>query len=116
MSYNYSPPPQRGGGGLGPWVWVLVGVAGVAVIAVVLTFVLTLDNGDNGNQPIAQNGGAQNNANVAAKPDFDLESIPIGLAIGQRAPEIEGEDIDGVTFKLSDYRGKVVVLDFWGDW
>jgi len=38
------------------------------------------------------------------------------LAIGRVAPEIEGEDIDGVAFKLSDYRGKVVVLDFWGDW
>ncbi|MBT7257007.1 MAG: redoxin domain-containing protein [Planctomycetaceae bacterium] len=32
------------------------------------------------------------------------------------APEIAAEDIDGVKFKLSDYRGKVVVLDFWGDW
>ena len=37
-------------------------------------------------------------------------------SIGQIAPEIEGEDIDGQTFKLSDYRGKVVVLDFWGNW
>jgi hypothetical protein len=36
--------------------------------------------------------------------------------VGQEAPEIEGEDIDGKTFKLSDYRGKVVVLDFWGHW
>ncbi|MDP6424698.1 MAG: redoxin domain-containing protein [Planctomycetota bacterium] len=32
------------------------------------------------------------------------------------APDIVGKDIDGHTFKLSDYRGKVVVLDFWGDW
>jgi hypothetical protein len=38
------------------------------------------------------------------------------LAIGKPAPEIEAEDLDGVTFKLSDYRGKVVVLDFWGNW
>jgi hypothetical protein len=38
------------------------------------------------------------------------------LAIGKTAPQIEGEDIDGVKFKLSDYRGKVVVLDFWGHW
>ena len=38
------------------------------------------------------------------------------LAIGKIAPEIEGEDIDGGVFKLSDYRGKVVVLNFWGDW
>jgi hypothetical protein len=38
------------------------------------------------------------------------------LAIGKTAPEIEGEDVDGKKFKLSDYRGKVVVIDFWGDW
>lgn len=38
------------------------------------------------------------------------------LSIGRVAPDIEGEDIDGVKFKLSDYRGKVVVIDFWGDW
>jgi hypothetical protein len=36
--------------------------------------------------------------------------------IGKETPEIEGEDIDGVKFKLSDYRGKVVLLDFWGHW
>lgn len=38
------------------------------------------------------------------------------LAMGQVAPEIRGKDIHGVEFKLSDYRGKVVLLDFWGDW
>ena len=38
------------------------------------------------------------------------------LRLGMTAPDIEAEDIDGVTFKLSDYRGKVVVIDFWGDW
>ena len=34
------------------------------------------------------------------------------LAIGRQAPDIEGEDQDGRRFKLSDYRGKVVFLDF----
>jgi hypothetical protein len=38
------------------------------------------------------------------------------LAIGQVAPDIEGEDVDGKRFKLSDYAGKVRVIDFWGDW
>jgi hypothetical protein len=38
------------------------------------------------------------------------------LLVGKVAPEIEGEDIDGVKFKLSDYRGKVVMIDFWGHW
>jgi hypothetical protein len=33
-----------------------------------------------------------------------------------QAREIEGEDIDGIPFKLSDYNGKVRVLVFWGTW
>jgi len=36
-----------------------------------------------------------------------------GLAVGKPAPEIEGEDQDGLTLKLSDFRGKVVLLYFW---
>jgi peroxiredoxin len=38
------------------------------------------------------------------------------LAVGKPAPEIEGPDADGQPFRLSDYRGKVVVLSFFGDW
>lgn len=38
------------------------------------------------------------------------------LGVGREAPEIEGEDLDGRRMKLSDYRGKVVVLTFWGTW
>jgi hypothetical protein len=34
-------------------------------------------------------------------------------AIGKAAPEIEGIDSQGRAFRLSDYRGKVVLLDFW---
>ena len=37
------------------------------------------------------------------------------LAIGQQAPDIEGADQDGKQFKLSDYRGKVVMLYFWSE-
>ena len=38
------------------------------------------------------------------------------LQVGKAAPDIEGRDLDGVEFKLSDYRGKVILLDFWGNW
>jgi RNA polymerase sigma factor (sigma-70 family) len=38
------------------------------------------------------------------------------LAVGKTAPEIEGEDLDGKPLKLSDHRGKVVVLTFWASW
>src|SRR5262249_45184922 len=38
------------------------------------------------------------------------------LAVDKPAPEIAGTDIDGQSFKLSDYRGKVVLISFWADW
>ncbi|MCB9831633.1 MAG: hypothetical protein H6807_04090 [Planctomycetes bacterium] len=38
------------------------------------------------------------------------------LAVGMPAPDIEGVDLGGKAFKLSDYRGRVILLDFWGDW
>lgn len=50
------------------------------------------------------------------KKTVKKQDAPEGLAIGKVAPDIVGEDIDGQSFKLSDYRGKVVVLDFWGNW
>jgi len=38
------------------------------------------------------------------------------LAIGMLAPEIVGPDLEGDQMRLSDFRGRVVVLHFWGDW
>jgi hypothetical protein len=38
------------------------------------------------------------------------------LGVGKPSPEISGADLDGKSFKLSDYKGNVVVVDFWGDW
>jgi len=40
----------------------------------------------------------------------------VGFGIGNQAPDFTAVDGDAVSFKLSDYRGKVVVLDFWGYW
>lgn len=38
------------------------------------------------------------------------------LVDGRPAPEIIGTQADGSELKLSNFRGKVVVLDFWADW
>ena len=38
------------------------------------------------------------------------------LQVGMQVPDFETEDVEGQPFKLSDYAGKVVVLDFWGFW
>jgi uncharacterized GH25 family protein len=51
---------------------------------------------------------------------LDLGTLEVKLAAslspGKPAPEIQGKDVEGATFKLSEYRGKVVLIDFWGDW
>ena len=43
---------------------------------------------------------------------FELQN----LRIGKMAPDIEGKDLEGATFKLSDYRGRVIALVFWASW
>jgi hypothetical protein len=52
---------------------------------------------------------------VAEKAEPELFGIR-HLVVGKVAPDIEGVDQDGVRFKLSDYRGKVVLLDFWSEY
>jgi thiol-disulfide isomerase/thioredoxin len=46
----------------------------------------------------------------------DLADDLANRSVGKTAKEIVSEDIDGKKFKLSDFKGKVVVLYFWGSW
>ena len=52
---------------------------------------------------------------VGVKAKSDLHEIR-HLSVGKEAPDIDGEDQDGKRFKLSDYRGKVVLLYFWSEY
>lgn len=56
--------------------------------------------------------GRETLAEVARAELFELRR----LGVGHEAPEIEGPDLQGRPMALSDFRGKVVVLEFWGDW
>jgi peroxiredoxin len=58
-----------------------------------------------------QSGGT--NLADLAKPEL-TELRRVG--VGNVAQEIEGESLEGKKMKLSDYRGKVVVLTFWATW
>jgi hypothetical protein len=46
---------------------------------------------------------------------LELEALRQPPTAGRPVPEIEGTDIDGKKLRLSDYRGKVVLLVFTGD-
>ena len=49
---------------------------------------------------------------IAAKELFAIRN----LAVGRVAPNIIGKDLAGKPMKLADFRGKVVLIDFWGHW
>jgi thiol-disulfide isomerase/thioredoxin len=52
---------------------------------------------------------------VAIRPRDTPKLVPI--AVGKNAPDWDvAEWSDGIDRRLSDYRGRVVVLDFWGTW
>jgi hypothetical protein len=57
---------------------------------------------------------------TSAKKEYKFEFVSSsgkdGLEPGDTIPEISGRDLDNIKFNLSDYEGKVVMLDFWGDW
>jgi peroxiredoxin len=42
--------------------------------------------------------------------------LQVGTQKGQLAPEFELEDLSGQSVKLSDYRGQVVLINFWATW
>ncbi len=57
-------------------------------------------------------GGSGSGVNLDT---MDIEIEP-GLAAGDAAPEFEAPLLAGGSIKLTDLRGKVVLLDFWASW
>jgi peroxiredoxin len=41
---------------------------------------------------------------------------PVGLDIGNRAPDLALQDLSGETVRLSDYAGQPVMINFWAVW
>src|SRR5262245_42793818 len=52
---------------------------------------------------------------IAKKELEDLKSVT-AVVVGKPAPDVESYTLDGKKVKLSDYKGKVVLLDIWATW
>lgn len=52
----------------------------------------------------------------AVERQYASQQANENIQIGQPAPEIALPGVDGKTRKLSDLKGKVVLLDFWASW
>jgi peroxiredoxin len=58
-----------------------------------------------------------NEATLADNQQFTTKSIiPVGYEVGDRAPDFSLQDINGDTWKLSDFRDKIVMVNFWATW
>lgn len=56
---------------------------------------------------------------AAQEPKFAQDNVETGMEsalVGKPAPDFKLDKLDGTPFRLSDQRGKVVVLDFWATW
>jgi thiol-disulfide isomerase/thioredoxin len=53
---------------------------------------------------------------VNPQAQADTPAVAVGTNIGDMAPEIEMQGVDGKTIKLSSLRGKIVLIDFWASW
>ncbi len=55
-------------------------------------------------------------ASASAKKIDQMIAVIANLKVGKMAPALAGKSIDGDPIALSDYKGKVVFLVFWGFW
>ena len=60
----------------------------------------------------SEEGGRGTDSDLA--PDYD--DVCPELSVSKPAPEVVNQDLDGKAVKLSDLKGKVVVLDIWATW
>jgi peroxiredoxin len=64
-------------------------------------------------------GGSLYEIKAIAEDGSWVEFVASGLsatALGKKAPDLSMTDTKGKTFRISDYRGNVLVLDFWYVW
>ena len=54
------------------------------------------------------------NSDLAA--EYRRKADPMSELVGKGVPGFSATDLDGNPISLQDYRGKVVLLDFWGVW
>lgn len=61
-------------------------------------------------------GNNSGKMNGELKANNDTDTAKTGFEIGNKAPELAYASPDGKTIALSEFRGKIVLIDFWAAW
>jgi len=76
-----------------------------------------LDSGTTYNFVVISKDASGNEATSASNQTFKtLTPIPVGSQVGNLAPPFTLKDINNNEVKLSDFRGKIVMVNFWATW
>jgi len=57
-----------------------------------------------------------NSASDGLVINVSVDGPPEGIGLGNTAPDFTGHTYDGDEVRLYDYRGQVILLEFWGAW
>jgi thiol-disulfide isomerase/thioredoxin len=91
----------------------LTALAGLVVIVGVVVGILAAAG------LVGSQGGGEGIENVklvhTAVPD-GRDDLEVGAEVGKLAPDFEIDAFDGVRHRLSEFRGKVVFVNFWATW
>ncbi len=82
------------------------------VVGVILAVLFVVD------RTVLQDEGIINKVGLTGKYKkiYNASELPVGLAEGNMAPDFSLVDLNGNALKLSDFRGKRVLVNFWATW
>lgn len=109
--------PEGSTRGLAPWRNPVVALLWIAAIAVAIWYI-----GYGPGLPIGSNSKSGAIPSDAAFVSLQSQGIELGSSggpapeIGERAPDFTLLDLDGNVVRLSDFRGKTVMMNAWATW
>lgn len=89
----------------------------VLLVALLIWGIYDISHKNDTNNAIVGKKNANTNANTNTEVKTDKSVEPnIGIEKGNLAPDFQLTTLDGKQVKLSDYKGKKVILNFWATW
>ena len=91
-------------------------IKNIALIVVIIWAIAVLFGCNNNSGNAATNNPMSNGNDNKNKNKNENETVEEKAEIGYMAPDFSVELVGGKTVKLSDFRGKVVLINFWATW